>query len=1009
MTLRTKTLLVVGMTIITLVLVVYGLLSFILLRSFTALESQYIRNDVERFAEALNDDIEELDRFAGDWAPWDDTYTFIQDGNNTYIQSNLHDSTFINMQLNLMLFVNRSGEIVFGSGFDLASGEATPVPQSLYDHIATSKYLLRHATPTSSKSGLLLLDNTPMILAAHPIVKTDYSGKIQGTLIVGRYLDWARINHLNEQTHLFAILLIPSEIMLLDDTREMHTILTQREKDGSGETTDTGTSIVARPLSNDSIAGYTMLNDMYGNPVLMLRVVNHRDFYQQGLANLRYIMVALLGVSMVFGVAIWWLIEKVVLARMAHLSANVNRLGSVRDFSARIETEGQDELTHLAEAINSMLTALQQSQYDLQQSEARYRAVVEQASEGIFLVDVETRHLLEANEAFQRLLGYKASELATLTIYDLIAHERSSVDKNIELVLAQHRHFLGERQYRRRDGSLVDVEVSSVLIPQNDKSVQCAVVRDITERKQRERELQAIAAVTSALRGVPTRGSMLEVIVDQTMIFLQSEDAALIMSVPGSNAIVVDVARGHWAGAVGKRFAQAEMIEDGGASCFSPLKPDPPAVACAPLIASGHTIGSLWVGRSTGFRNVELRILTAIGDIAATAIHRASLYEQTECRLQELTTLHAIDMAISSTLDMSAMLNVFLDLVVNHLPVDGAAILLYHRHLHVLTYAAGRGEDGLAMDGSRYRLGEGQAGKAVLERQIVSLTRGDDGLWRSEPDYVLYARLNKPFPLTYAVPLIARGEIKGALQLFHRKSPDLDSEWPNFLEALAAHTAIAMDNIQLVQDLQRSRDELTLTYDATLEGWARALDLRDRETEGHSQRVTEMTVQLAQAVGMSDADLVHVRRGALLHDIGKIGIPDAILLKPGPLTDKEQATMRKHPEYAYTMLAPITYLRPALDIPYCHHERWDGTGYPRGLKGDEIPLSARIFAVIDVWDALSSDRPYRKAWPRDEVCAYIREHAGTHFDPQVVDAFLAMLRCGLDTTVSLGDGVPQEP
>lgn len=188
--------------------------------------------------------------------------------------------------------------------------------------------------------------------------------------------------------------------------------------------------------------------------------------------------------------------------------------------------------------------------------------------------------------------------------------------------------------------------------------------------------------------------------------------------------------------------------------------------------------------------------------------------------------------------------------------------------------------------------------------------------------------------------------------------------------------------------LNSSAEELRAAYDRTIEGWSRALDLRDKETEGHSNRVTEHSVRLAAELGMCEEELAHVRRGALLHDIGKMGIPDQILLKPGPLSEGEWGIMRRHPAFAYELLAPITYLRPSIDIPYCHHEKWDGSGYPRGLKGEEIPLSARIFAVIDVWDALTSDRPYRPAWPRDMARDLIREEAGRHFDPRVVEKFL---------------------
>jgi putative nucleotidyltransferase with HDIG domain len=223
----------------------------------------------------------------------------------------------------------------------------------------------------------------------------------------------------------------------------------------------------------------------------------------------------------------------------------------------------------------------------------------------------------------------------------------------------------------------------------------------------------------------------------------------------------------------------------------------------------------------------------------------------------------------------------------------------------------------------------------------------------------------------------------------HRSPFVLDEERRSFLEALGSQAAIAVDNATMFDDLQRSNMELILAYDATLEGWARALDLRDRVTERHTERVTEMTLTLARAMGMREEEIVHVRRGALLHDIGKIGIPDSILGKEGPLTDEERAVMRRHPQFAFDMLQPIAFLRPALDIPYCHHERWDGAGYPRGLKGEQIPLAARIFALADVWDAIfAADRPYRRPLSRSEACTHIKGLAGTHLDPKVVDAFL---------------------
>ena len=250
--------------------------------------------------------------------------------------------------------------------------------------------------------------------------------------------------------------------------------------------------------------------------------------------------------------------------------------------------------------------------------------------------------------------------------------------------------------------------------------------------------------------------------------------------------------------------------------------------------------------------------------------------------------------------------------------------------------------------------------------------------------------IGEGFATYSAVPLIAKGEVKGVLEVYQRSPSTKGTEWVEFLETLAGQVTIAIDNSQLFTNLQRSNLELSLAYDATIEGWSRALDMRDSVTEGHTKRVTEMALRLARIMGMSESDLVHMRRGILLHDMGKMGIPDAILLKPDALTEEEWKTMHMHPQYPFEMLAPTSYLRPALDIPGSHHEKWDGTGYPRELKGEQIPLAARIFAVVDVYDALTSDRPYRKAWPKEKAIQYILDEKGKFFDPRVVDIFMSL-------------------
>ena len=370
---------------------------------------------------------------------------------------------------------------------------------------------------------------------------------------------------------------------------------------------------------------------------------------------------------------------------------------------------------------------------------------------------------------------------------------------------------------------------------------------------------------------------------------------------------------------------------------------------------------------------------------------RKQAEEEIRRRTEQLATLHAIDTAIISNFDLRLTLNILLEHALTQLKADAAAVLLLNPSTQLLEYSASRGFRTKGIEESRLRVGEGSAGRAAFERRPVivrNLTEAG----------VHYARAQllaeEAFIFYCAVPLIAKDKIKGVIEVFLCTPFDPTSQWLDFFNAIATQAAIAIDSTQLFEDLQSLNAKLVTAYDETLEGWSRAMDFRDKETEGHTQRVTQVTLQLARLLDVGGTDLSYMRWGALLHDIGKIGIPDSILLKPDNPTDEEWAIMKKHPEVAYEMLSPISFLRPALDIPYCHHEKWDGTGYPRGLKGEEIPLAARIFAIADVWDALLSDRPYRKGWSQERMCQYVQDQAGKHFDPQVVDAFLKLIGVG---------------
>jgi len=420
------------------------------------------------------------------------------------------------------------------------------------------------------------------------------------------------------------------------------------------------------------------------------------------------------------------------------------------------------------------------------------------------------------------------------------------------------------------------------------------------------------------------------------------------------------------------------------------VRPDIQAFFAYPMALESRVIGIITFSKLTTYSPSaeEIAACQLLAERVAIAHENARLFEETNRSLRQVQSLHTIDITIASSFDLRLTLNILLEQTRTQLGVDAVDILVYNPHTQVLDYAAGIGFRTTALQGTHLRLGQGYAGIAGLERKTVHVSN----LRERKTDFLRSPNFSaEDFETYFGLPLIAKGQIKGVLEAYHRSPLKPDQIWTDFLETLAKQAAIAIDNATLFSDLQSSNTELTLAYDTTLTGWSKALDLRDKETKGHTQRVVETTIRLARAMGVFEGELTNVRRGALLHDIGKMGIPDEILHKPGPLSAEEWATMRQHPIHAREMLSPIAYLRPALDIPYNHHEKWDGSGYPNGLKGEQIPLAVRIFTVVDVFDALTSDRPYRLTWPREKALDYIREQAGKHFDPAVVEMFLKIV------------------
>ncbi len=654
-----------------------------------------------------------------------------------------------------------------------------------------------------------------------------------------------------------------------------------------------------------------------------------------------------------------------------------------------------------------------------EQSLARERdllqTLMDNIPDTIYFKDPASR-FTRVNQAQAQLLGLaNPHEAVGKTDLDFFSGEFAQAAlADEQALLARAKPMMGKvEEVRRPDG--LRRWVSATKAPIRDQAGQViglvGISRDISEIKQRERELEVIAQVSAALRNAASRAEMLPIILDQVLSLLEASGSSLVMTQADPNALRVELGRGVWAGLTGQTMPAASSLslevltkarpygtneaEQEPRLSLYMVKGETSAMVCVPLITQEQAVGVLWAGRRAAMGELEVHLLSAIGNIAANAIHRVTLHEQTEQQLRYLAALRTIDAAISGSIDLRLTLRVLLDQVTAQLRVHAADVLLLETRSQTLYYAEGRGFLSAALRDTHLHIGRGHAGRAALERRIVGVPNLAEA-----PDDLTRTRLlaGEKFEAYYAAPLIAKGQVKGILEVFHRAPLAASSEWLDFLETLASQAAIAIDNATLFEEQQRSNVELhhvnielALALDGLLEKWSQALDDRNREVKGHTQRLTTLALQVAGALGVSEDELVQLRRGGLLHDVGEMFIPDEILFKPGPLTDEELKQVRYHPLRAYELLAPVAFLRPALDIPYGHHEKWDGSGYPQGLQGEHIPLAARIFSVVDVWCALRSDRVYRRAWSAEMSNDYLRAQAGRHFDPRVTGAFLEIV------------------
>lgn len=674
------------------------------------------------------------------------------------------------------------------------------------------------------------------------------------------------------------------------------------------------------------------------------------------------------------------------------------------DITARKETE---EKLHLAYR-------------ELDEAQRLNKIVLSSSPVGILVYEANSGKCVLANEAAQVLVGATKEQLLAQDFRHIESWKASGLLEKAKESLAVGEGQKLDTQFVTSFGKEVFLHCSFGLFMMGEEQHLLLSISDVSELNkakdkmaQRLRELNAIHKVSSALAAATRLEDMLPHLLESTLDVMDLEAGSIWLYDEAKDEVRVNVLRGivdeggkeihippekPGEGLSGAVFAsgQTHVSHDYSADARVPEEvrrriPKGIGGVSVPIRSEEKALGVITVNTQLPHRveETQVHLLATLAEIAGNAIQRTMLHQQTERGLQRLLVLNSIDRAIVSNFSLLPTLDVILQHVVAQLGVDASLVMLFNSATQTLESIAFRGFKTNLFEHRILHYGEGNAGRAAEERRVVYIQD-----LREQKDNPRLARALKQedFISYFGLPLIAKGEVKGVLEVFHRKRLDPEQEWLDFLYTLAGQTAIAIDNAQLFEDLEKSNTELALAYDAAIEGWGRALDLRDKETEGHTQRVTDLTIRLANKMGVEGDELIHMRRGALLHDIGKMGIPDNILLKPEALTEEEWEVMKQHPVHAYNMLRPMSSLRKALDIPYAHHEKWDGSGYPRSLKGERIPLPARIFAVADVYDALTSDRPYRKAWTKADALKHIRKESGVHFDPQVARAFLSLIK-----------------
>lgn len=808
------------------VLVFFGLISIlytasrvILTSSFAGLEERYTRVNVERALHGFTDILCNLDNITADWSAWDDTYDFIEDVNDGYIETNLVDTTFTGLQLNYIIYINSSSQLVFSKGIDINNDNGPlAVPGSLLELFFENSPILNHPYPTSIITGVVLLPEGPLLIASRPIVTSNNEGPIRGAMIMGRFLLPQEVEQLAEKTQLSIMLLPFNDPQLSPD---MAVAMDNLD--------DVNTEYI-QALDADTIAGYALINDIYGDPALLLRIDTPRDVYKQGQTSVRYLVFSLLFTGIIGLAAIMMLLRKMVLSRLVQLNDSMVGIGTGGDLSARVQVTGKDELSRLAAAINNMLANLEQTQKKLREDEERFRRLAENAQDVIY------RYRYLPSPGFEYvspsvidISGYTPEEFyADPEITTKIAHPDDNKDRVDFFKNLPHDGCPQVVRWVHKNGMVFWAEHRNVAFYDEENNLMAieGVARDVTVRRQAEEQLKHLS-LHDSLTGLYNRA-----------YFEQEMHRAEVGRKYPVSIVVCDVD--------GLKLVNDTLGHDKGDSLL---------IAAAGVIKSSFR-GSDMVARIGG---------------------------------DEFAVLFS----------------------------DG-------------------GEDSVAQSCGRIR--------EAIE---------------------IYNSTNPELPLSISIGFAVKTD------------PD-----------------ISMNEIFKEADNNMYREKLHCSQSgrsAIVQTLKKALEARDFITEGHADRLQDLVTGLARAISMPESRITDLRLLAQFHDIGKVGIPDSILFKRGPLTSEEASEMQRHSEIGHRIAMSAPDLSPIAEFILKHHEWWNGTGYPLKLKGGNIPLECRILAIADAYDAMTSDRPYRKAMSHEDAIAEIKKCKGSQFDPELVPVFIKLL------------------